>query len=80
MQTSSTTKYKLKYDTPSETRMIPNVSNIPNIIEYQYSIPKIYQDASGFDVIQKDTYTVTVYDHKGTIKTVTNRTTVDLII
>ena len=60
--------------------MIPPVSNIPNILEYSYSIPKVYMDASGFTTVQKDTYTVTLYDTNGHIKTVTNRTTVDIVI
>ena len=37
-------------------------------------------DASGFTTVQKDTYTVTLYDTNGHIKTVTNRTTVDIVI
>ena len=60
--------------------LILPISNIPNIIEYSYTIPKVYIDASGYTTVQKDIYTITTYDSNGNLKTVTNRTTIDIVI
>lgn len=59
---------------------IPQVSNIPHVITKQYNTVSNHKNMNGDTVYKTMTYTVTLYDHKATVKTVTNTSTMSFIV